>query len=148
MCLRNTSNRVFFLHKPKISNDVFSRSKYENSKNNITNKISKITGEIDMREITVSELKLVSGGSVADAAAIGGALGGAAGVSYAAGMGASGTAVAGMAGIAAAAGAGLGVAAAGGWAAGQWINANTPIQQAISDILPDPTGLTYCGGGY
>lgn len=102
-----------------------------------------------MRELSALDLKLVSGGtSVSNAAAVGGAIGGAAGVSYAAGMGASGTAVAGMAGIGATAGAGLAVSAAAGYAAGQWLNENTQIQQVISDMLPDPSGLNYCGGGY
>jgi hypothetical protein len=102
-----------------------------------------------MLELSILDLKLVSGGtSVSEAAAVGGAVGGAAGVSYAAGMAASGTAVAGMAGIGAAAGAGLAAAAAGGYAAGQWLNENTPIQQVISDMLPAPAGLSYCGSGY
>lgn len=101
-----------------------------------------------MRVISTTDLLFITGGSAADAAAIGGALGGAAGVSYGMGIGASGTAVAGLAGIGAAAGAGIAVAGAGGWAAGQWLNENTPIQQVISDMLPDPSGLNYCGGGY
>lgn len=102
-----------------------------------------------MRELSVIEMELISGANnVAGAAAVGGAFGGAAGVSYAAGMGASGTAVAGMAGIGAAAGAGLGAAAAAGFAAGNWLNENTDIQNVISDILPDPSGTDYSGNNY
>lgn len=101
-----------------------------------------------MKELSVLDLKLVNGGSIADAVTVGGGFGGAAGLSYGMGMGATGTASVGLAAAGAAAGAGLAGAAAAGWAAGQWLNENTPIQQVISDMLPDPSGLNYCGGGY
>jgi hypothetical protein len=32
---------------------------------------------------------------------------------------------------------------AGGYAAGEWLNENTPIQGWIADMLPDPSGTNY-----
>lgn len=97
-----------------------------------------------MRTLSILEMELVSGaGDVSDAATVGGAVGGAAGVSHGLAVRATGNAVLGLAGIGAAAGAGLGVAFAGGYAAGEWLNENTPIQGWIADMLPDPSGTNY-----
>lgn len=34
-----------------------------------------------------------------------------------------------------------------GYAAGQWLNENTPIQEWISNALPDPAGTSYNEAG-
>jgi len=62
--------------------------------------------------------------------------------------GASGTAVLGLEGIGAGVGAALVGAGAVGTGIGNLLNAHTPIQRVIQDLLPDPAGLSYCGGGY
>lgn len=95
-----------------------------------------------MRDLTDKELNLIAGGNtVSNAASIGGAVGGAAGASYALSIGGSGGAVAGMAGIGAAVVGGVAAAGAAGYAFGVWLNENTPIQQVISNMLPEPRGF-------
>lgn len=96
-----------------------------------------------MRDLTDKEYELIHGANtVSDAVAIGGAVGGAAGFSYATAIGGTGGAMAGMAGIGAAAGAGIAVAGAAGFALGTWLNENTPIQNIISNMLPQPGGFS------
>ncbi len=101
-----------------------------------------------MREICVSDLKLISGGSTGDAIAVGGAIGGGVGISVGLTSGASGSAVLGLGGIGAGIGAAIVGAGAVGIGIGNILNEHTPIQQVIQDLLPDPSGLSYCGGGY
>jgi hypothetical protein len=101
-----------------------------------------------MRELHISDLRLISGGSTGDALAVGGALGGGVGISIGMSSGASGTAVLGLGGIGAGVGAALVGAGAVGIGIGNLLNEHTPIQQVIQDLLPDPSGLSYCGGGY
>lgn len=87
-----------------------------------------------MRELCKSELSMVGGGGdVADAVTAGTAIGAAAGVSFGASAGATGTAIVGAAAIGGATVGGLTAAAFGGYAAGSWLNDNTPIQSWISD---------------
>lgn len=97
-----------------------------------------------MRKLTQGEVLQVSGaGPIADAATVGAALGGAIGMSLASSAGATGTAVLGAAGLGAAAGGGIGASLQIGVQAGQWLNANTPIQSWIASGLDSLTG----GGG-
>lgn len=101
-----------------------------------------------MRNLSIVEMDLVSGaGDVSDAATVGGAFGGAAGVSYGLTIGATGNAVLGLAGIGAAVGAGIAAAGMAGYVAGQWLNENTPIQDWLSNALPDPSGTSYNEAG-
>lgn len=101
-----------------------------------------------MRELTQMELEQVGGASeLTDAMAIGGAIGGALGVGYASAVGATGSAVVGFAAIGAAGFSGVIAVAGTTFAAGQWLNANTPIQSWISSGLDALTGGGGGGGG-
>lgn len=102
-----------------------------------------------MRELRISELELINGGSAGtDAIAVGTAIGGGVGMSMAMSSGATGTAVAGMGAIGAGISGALTAAVVVGVGIGVLLNEHTPIQQVIQDMLPDPSGLNYCGGGY
>lgn len=99
-----------------------------------------------MKEISVHELNLISGGSLTDAAnaaQVGAAVGGAMGVVYAASQGATASAVIGMGTIGAFAGAGYGVAGFAGFAVGTWLNNNTPIQSWLASGIDALAGTNY-----
>jgi hypothetical protein len=101
-----------------------------------------------MRELTQSELRQVGGASdLTDAVTLGGAIGGALGVGYASAAGATGSAVVGFAAIGAASFSGVIAVAGSSYAAGQWLNANTPLQSWISSGLDSLTGGGGGGGG-
>jgi hypothetical protein len=79
-------------------------------------------GEAEMQELTMEEVRVVSGGNAAaDGAAIGGALGGGAGLSYALSAGSTAGAALGLTALGAAAGAALGASFGIGWAIGSAI---------------------------
>lgn len=109
-----------------------------------------------MREITVSELKIIAGGN--GTVVVAGAMGAVAGVAAYAGsssiiqsgswQGAANAAAVGAISGALAAPAGIGAAVAGGIGA---IEAAFPagmVGGMIENSLNNPKGLNYCGGGY
>lgn len=94
-----------------------------------------------MREISIIDMQMVSGGdvSIGDAIAAGTALGGGIGVGIAQSLGLSASAGLALAGYASIAGGAVTTAGILGYLAGQALNSNTPIQEWISDIIDKMT---------
>ncbi len=94
-----------------------------------------------MRELSVLDMELVSGGmSYGDAVALGAAIGGGIGLSVAAQLGVSAEMGLALTGIGASALGAVTAAGVVGWAFGNALNENTPIQSWITNIINSMSG--------